>query len=112
MKNDDLKLQNAMRDYAGALSASHTPPHATQVWLRAKQRRRQADLKRAEQPLRIMQSLAIACVIVIAGWFAQNHGVLTPITSVRIPLLAAGCATIAASLTTCWIMFYASRRTP
>lgn len=109
MKNDDLKLQNAMRNYAATLSATHTPPLATQVWLRAKQRRNQSDLRRAERPMRFMQFLAIACVVVIAGSFGRNHGALASLTTVGTPLLAAIWATIVVSLTACWIMVRASR---
>ncbi len=110
MSNDDLHLRQAMRDYAAALSSTHTPPPTARVWLRAQRHRKQADLKRAEQPMRIMQAVAVVCTLILATWLALDSGTLTAWTAAKTPYVVLAIATAAASVAVGYAMIATNRK--
>ena len=105
----DDQLRQALRTYAAALSAEHTPPPAASILFRAERRRRHAAIQRAERPLLIMQTLGTLCAIVAVAWLAYRFAPHTlPTLSTTTIALAVACTFLVVA--GCWAMLHASRR--
>ena len=68
MTEQDAKLRLALRSYAAQLSTEAAPPPAAAVWLRARMRQREADLKRSAYPLRSMYALSFIAAMLVCAW--------------------------------------------
>lgn len=106
-------VTTALREYAGHLANTYTPPPAAHIWLVAARHKRTLACKRALRPLHAMEILSLLCALAALVWTLQrsglpHRGILS--TSLGIPVahwstLAAGAIALA------WLtLFRASRR--
>jgi hypothetical protein len=73
---DDILIANALRTLAGEVSAelaARPAPAASTIWFRTQRERRRLALDRAMRPLRIMQTLALLCPILIAALLLHQY---------------------------------------
>lgn len=68
MTPQDAKLRLALRSYAAHLAEQNTPPSASAIWLRARQRERQLAFQRSAYPLRVMYALTVIAVAAACAW--------------------------------------------
>lgn len=72
------RVTRALLASAEAVHSGLRVPDADRVWHRAQSRAREAALRRATRPLRVMRTLSIACLAVAAVWMAaQFQGTLS-----------------------------------
>jgi hypothetical protein len=73
---DDILIANALRSLAGKVSAelaARPAPAASTIWFRAQRERRRLALDRAMRPLRIMQTLALLCPVILGALLLHQY---------------------------------------
>jgi len=104
MKQQD-PVRNAFRSYAAQLSAEHSAPPASAVWLRSERRNRKLVLERATWPLRIMQPLSLIIATFMCAWTLHQSG-----STIDPTLLLWGLLAALIVVAGCWTMLRAGRR--
>jgi hypothetical protein len=85
LHQDDILVGRTMRSIAAEVAAeiaAQPAPAASAIWFRAQRERRRLALDRAMRPLRIMQTLALLCPVVLGALLLHQYSgpslLLTP----------------------------------
>jgi hypothetical protein len=115
MNRNDDRLRESLRNHAGKIAATYTPPPASGIWLMAERRRRRLAVERAALPLRIMQMVGLACAVAAVAWLmvasrVNGAGLVHGVEALGTASVVMACGSVFLVVAGCWTLLAAGRK--
>jgi hypothetical protein len=96
-KAQDELLTRSLQSLAADIAAHQPTPAAHPIWLRAQRERRRLAIERATRPLRIIESLAFLCALLLVAFLLRQSAsaLMTPtaleLGGIALAIVLGGC---------------------